>query len=120
MKKLQALVVMGLFLIPLLASAAPPHPGDTQGYVKNIVIMNDNGGTTIRVYFSASQNDRWGCISNPGYVAITTRSSRVSPLALALAYDNAQTAKQSGRPIAIDSSSNTSPCETGDNAWVVY
>lgn len=103
-------------LVPT-ASALPPYPGDTQGYVSTVAIRGDSSGTTVRIVFSSVTNNRWNCMGSPGYVEVTTRNSSISPLALALIYHNAQQAKRENRQLALDSPTNN--CLEANNGWLV-
>jgi hypothetical protein len=114
-------VLFALGLVLCFAVSAVGYPtGDTQGTVESVLIRNDTGGTTIRVYFDSVTNDRWGCNANPGYIEITTRNAYVSPLALALMYDSAMTAKAEGKVFAVDSAGGSAACTESTVGWIVY
>lgn len=118
---MKKLLIAVCFLVTLLVSVNCYAFGDTQGYIDRVAVILDSSGTTIRVYFSSFQNDRWGCSTNPGYVEITTRSSYVSVAAISMMYDLIMTAKQNNKPIAMDSpGGGVISCYQANTAWVVW
>jgi hypothetical protein len=118
---MKKLLIIVCFLAAILVAQNCYALGDTQGYVDKIVVNLDSGGTTIRVYFSSVQNDRWGCSASPGYVEMTTRSQYVSVAAIAMMYDTLMTAKQNNKPVGIDSpGGGVISCYQANTVWVVW
>lgn len=110
-------VLFLLLLIPLFAAAVPA--GDTQGIVSAVRIKPVSGGVhSFEVWFSATTNDRWGCIQSTGYVVVTETAAAVTPDNYNRIFAVALAAQAAGKTLAMDSGA-TNPCTSVNMAWMV-
>lgn len=94
-----------LLLIPLLANAVPT--GDTQGIVSAVRIRPAVSGVhSFEVWFSATSNDRWGCIQSDGYVVVSETNAAMTTDNYKRIFAVALAAQAAGKTLALDSGVN--------------
>ncbi len=121
MKKLIFLVtsITASLLYTSISLSAPPI-GDTQGKVSSVYLKPvTNDEHKMRVYFSTDENNRYGCLTNPGYVEITEASQYVSTEQFKMMLSMALAAQASGKSLSIDSPGGEDPCSQGNSARVI-
>jgi len=105
-------MLIGLVIV-LTASA---HAGDTQGKVDKVKVLGQSNG--IRIYLSAIENDRWGCIQDKGYVVVREATSTVDAKSLDRILSLALTAMSTGYTLGIDSQAGD-PCNNGSQGFLI-
>jgi hypothetical protein len=124
MKKMISALGLTIVLGTQCIQAAMPTP-DLQGKISGIMLRPGTSGskTCVRIYFSSiTGTDRFGCISNPGYIEITDDHAMVSTGRLNQMLSVALTANASGSPFAVDfaaGTNNQQTCMQGTFAYLM-
>ena len=120
--KFIGVLALGLFVFSSQCFALPI--GDSQGKVRAVRVVDDNfdGSHRFQIWFSQNpadiDNDRWGCIANPGYVIVNTAQPLISPTTIKMLLSIALTAQATGKKLALDSY-DTDSCNNGAHMWIV-
>jgi len=98
--------------------AAVPPLGDTQGIVAAVRVRYATGSVqSFEVWFSQTQNDRWGCLGG-GPIIVYDNGYGVTAQSYKQIFAIALMAQQTGKVLALDSS-GTNPCSNVNTAWIV-
>lgn len=96
----RAVILCLAFLTAFSVSAKNLDKADIIGIVSDIAISykgDDYEYTVIRIYFSSTEKDRWGCISSTGYVEATDASPYVTSERLNKIYSMVLAAQTTGK-----------------------
>jgi hypothetical protein len=110
--------ILPLTLASLIVNAALPV-GDTQGTVKAVRTLTPAAGAhSFEIWFVAAQNDRWGCVQNPGYVRVRENGPSMTSEGFKHIFAIALAAQAAGKVLAVDSN-GVDPCNSGVSAYMV-
>lgn len=109
---------MAVLVAAVNAVAAVPPIGDTQGIVAAVRVRPLAGTVqSFEVWFSQTQNDRWGCVGG-GPIIVYDNGYGMSPQSYKQIFALAVLAQQTGKALALDSA-GTNPCSNVSLGWIV-